>query len=68
MFDGEGYIFLEELCVVYSDVFVIIVSVCDVLLEWLKGLDFGVDDFLVKLFFVDEFIVCLCVVLCWYVG
>lgn len=34
----------------------------------MKGFDVGVDDYLVKLFYFDEFVVCICLLMCCYYG
>lgn len=38
--------------------------VCDLVIDCVFGLDYGVDDYIVKLFVIEELLVCLCVLFC----
>jgi len=64
LFDGDGCDVLCEFCKIF-DVFVIMFIVWGIEIDCVVGFEFGVDDYVVKLFLGVEVIVCLCAVLRW---
>lgn len=41
------------------------IIVCDFVIDCVFGLDYGVDDYIVKFFVIEELFVCFCLLLCW---
>lgn len=48
-----------------KNMLIIMMMVCDFVIDWVFGLDYGVDDYIVKLFVIEELFVCLWVLLWW---
>lgn len=63
-----GFDVFKCLCVCNFNFFVLILIVVDSVDECVKGFDFGVDDYMVKLFVFNEFEVCVCVLIWCGVG
>lgn len=60
----DGIDVLCMLCGCGFVLLVLIVIVCDVVVDCVKGFDVGVDDYFVKLFDFDELGVWMCVLIC----
>lgn len=60
----DGMMLFMCFCQINCYMFVIVLIVCDELNDWIQGLNFGVDDYMFKLFELVEFEVCICVVMC----
>lgn len=58
---------LEVVCWVWEvkDILIIIMIVWDLVIDWVFGLDYGVDDYIVKFFVIEELLVWVWVLLWW---
>lgn len=64
MLGVDGFIVFKQLCVSGDMIFVIMLIVCVDGIDCVFGFEFGVDDYLGKLFMFQELFVCIQVVLC----
>lgn len=64
----DGIEVIWKVCVVGGNVFILVFSVCEWVVDCILGLDVGVDDYLGKLFDIFELFVCVCVLFCCSVG
>lgn len=64
LFKIDGYIVCSELRKKFS-VFIIMLIVCGDIFDCVMGLEFGVDDYVIKFFLLKELEVCICFILCW---
>lgn len=64
LFDIDGWKILLLLWEFNNYILVFFFIVCDYVNDCVKGLEFGVDDYLVKLFVFVELLVCVCMLIC----
>lgn len=64
----DGLFVLENWCCDGCIMLVLILIVWDCWLDKVVGIDVGVDDYVVKLFYMEEVFVCVWVLVCWVVG
>lgn len=62
LLEFDGFEVFRWLCV-QKQMFVLLFMVCDVIEDKVVGFEFGVDDYLFKLFVYVEFFVCICLLL-----
>lgn len=64
LFKCDGLDVVCEVCQCGIVIFILIFIVCDVVVDCVVGFNVGVDDYLVKLFDLQELVVCMYVLLC----
>lgn len=60
----DGFEVCCQFCSIGDDLLILVLIVCDLVFEWVVGLDVGVDDYLLKLFVFEELLVWMWVLLC----
>lgn len=64
LLDVNGWDIVCMLCVVGKGMLILLFIVLGIIEYWVKGLELGVDDYLVKLFVFVELLVWVCILLC----